>query len=117
MPRYIDTQFPYDEYVSEGTKTFVYENRPTAIYWPTEKKGSVIEGRQAHFVSQLLTLREQFGRCIPIHIRWSSGAANQMDKGCIGHAFGASLPIQSVGIAVDGEITHIILWDNYAPNN
>ena len=113
MPQYSDVPIPYDEHASVGTKTFVYLDNPTAIYWPPEKKGKAIEGRQAHFVRQLVALRGHFGFCIPIHIRWSTSEVNQMDKGCIGHAFGPDLPIRSVGVALDGEITHVILGDDY----
>ena len=113
MPQYNDVPIPYDEYASDGTKTFVYRGKPTAIYWPTEKKGKAVEDRQAHFADQLGALRYHFGCCIPIHIRWSNSEANQMDKGCIGHALGPVLPIRSIGVALDGEITHVILWDNY----
>ncbi len=109
MPSYTDAPISYDEYRSEGTKTFVYANTPTAIFWPLQKKGKSVEGRQAHFATQLASLRDHFGTCIPIHIRWRNGEANQMDKGCIGHALGPSLPIQSVGISEQGEITHVIL--------
>jgi hypothetical protein len=116
MPEYSMASIAYDELASQGTKTFVYRDKPTPIFWPTEKLGKSIEGRQAHFAKQLEALRSHFGACIPIHICWASGERNQMDKGCIGHALGPNLPIRSVGVALDGEITHVILWETNAPN-
>ena len=109
MPEYTDVPISYEEYRSDGTKTFVYPSKPTAIHWPLQKAGKNVEGRQSHFARQLAALRDHFGLCIPIHIRWRGGEANQMDKGCIGHALGPSLPIQSVGVTEQGEITHVIL--------
>ena len=118
-------QIPFETYIgsSEGsTDVFVHRDRPTSIYWPLGKRAKAAEGRQAHFAAQLYRLsRELQSLCIPVLIRWSSGECNQMDKGCIGHAFGPELMIESVAINHHNHITHVILnrsWvEHYSATN
>ncbi len=117
MPNYTDAHIdyiPWNPLARRTTCTFVYDKKPTVISWPPEKSGKPLETRQAHFADQLESLRIVFGNCIPIHISWNGDVKNQMDKGCIGHAFGTELPIRSIGVAPDGAMTHVILWDRNA---
>ncbi|RVU05081.1 hypothetical protein EOE18_10150 [Novosphingobium umbonatum] len=114
MPTYTSVSIGYQAYVGptpRSTGTFVYQNKITAIRPPLEKNGKIVEGRQAHFVAQLRALQSVVGNQIPVHIQWASGERNQMDKGCIGHAFGPGLPIERIVSDEVHGITHVILRD------
>lgn len=112
MP-YQSARIPFEPYCGPSagsTDVFVHSGKPTAIDWPLGKRPKIAEGRQAHFAAQLYRLsRNLQSVCIPVRIRWSSEERNQMDKGCIGHAFGPDLMIESVAIDHQNQVTHVIL--------
>jgi hypothetical protein len=121
MPRYTPVDLDFEPYIgpsARSTQVFVYDNSYTHTSWPLGKLPKIGEGRQRHFVEQLVRLSAAVGSyCIPIHIEWRNHIQNQMDKGCIGHSFGPDSAIASVAINHLDEVTHVILRENFnAPN-
>lgn len=113
MPSYSDIDADFERYEGpsqRSTDVFVLEGKCAPIEWPLGKLPKVSEGRQSHFEHQLARIAAASGhRCLPVHIAWRTGHRNQMDKGCIGHAFGPQGIIESVAINAGGEITHVVL--------
>jgi len=123
MPRYRSVDLTFEPYIgpsAQSTGVFVKESRPESIvgelgkdWWPENSP------RQPYFEEQIRRIAESLNSVgVPVHIEWQSGERNQLDKGCIGHSFASQdALIESIARNFSGEITHIIIREENAPNN